>query len=116
LGLAVACVTPEASGDDRSLIVVETGPDMSRPRLISILDDAGLATRSIAADTGGAAGRRLFMVEVDGFQGSDGPELSHLAAALGESFVSAQVIGAYAAPFDLGALAAPGAGVDKAGP
>lgn len=106
LGLAVACITPQPSGDDRTLIAVETDPEMSRTRLISLLDDAGLATRYISADTGGGGGKRHFMVEVDGFQGSDGPELARLAEALGESFVGAQVIGAYAAPLDLDALAA----------
>ncbi|MEO8715188.1 MAG: chorismate mutase [Acetobacteraceae bacterium] len=90
--LVVAAIAPDASGQDRALIAVEMGADISHARLTSALGAADLAPRSLILrrDPGQGA---LGLVEVDGFMADDDPRLARIGALR-----QPIVLGAYAIP------------------
>lgn len=90
--LAIACVEPESTGDDRTLMVLTAGGGPDRAALDGALDGVGLAGRAVAA-----AGGRL-LVEVDDFLGPGDERLDGLCRALAPAAGGAVSIGAYAAP------------------
>lgn len=47
--LVIACRPHDPSGEDRSLLAVETSPDLSRDRLRILMDGVGLASRGLIA-------------------------------------------------------------------
>lgn len=97
-GLAVATMAPEPSGDDRSLIAIETREPMSRTGITRALADAGFAV-SFAASRG--AGGDMHLAEVAGFVTGDASGLAALRGKLGEAARLVEVIGAYAVPLAL---------------
>ena len=98
-GLAVADMAPEPSGDDRTLIVIETPGSVSRAALARAVESAGLVLRFAAGHGGGGTAHLL---EVDGFLTSDDAALARLRSALGDAARDVTVIGAYAVPLSLG--------------
>jgi chorismate mutase/prephenate dehydratase len=93
--VAIARVAPEATGEDRSLLAIETAEDLSRTRLTSALSAAGLPLVVIVDEGRSGAGR--YLAEIDGFvEASDG-RLAQLSAALGASLSRLAILGAYAA-------------------
>lgn len=95
--VALARVTPEETGDDRSLLTVETGEQLSRARLIGALTAVGLPPiwqASGPAQIGGG----LYLLEIEGFVSSDDPRLAKLAEILGNVLNRVTVLGAYPAP------------------
>jgi len=102
--LAIARQQPEASGDDRALLVIETTTQISRARLVELLREVGLAAGlHVATALQGDADRRLSLVEVDRFVPDDDAALKALADAApaaieGGAIARAVVIGAYATP------------------
>ncbi len=97
-GLAVAAMIPEPSGDDRSLVVIETREPMSRTAITRALADAGFIVH-FAASRG--AGGNLHLAEVDGFIEPAAPALRTLSGKLGDTARHVTVIGAYAVPLKL---------------
>lgn len=90
---AVAKVAPDATGDDRSLLVVETASEMSRAGLRELLVKAGLTVRSIVPDP---ADVKVHLIEVDGFFTAEDATVERLAAA--DEIGAIYVIGAYGVP------------------
>lgn len=97
-GLAIAVMAPESSGEDRSLIAMETVESLSRAALSRAFETAKLTVRFSAGRGGGGT---THLAEVDGFIAADDPALGRLRAALGDSVRDVVVIGAYAVPLRL---------------
>jgi chorismate mutase / prephenate dehydratase len=87
----------EASGEDRSLIAIETQAELSRARLIAALANAGLAVTLFIADEGADTASNL--VEIDDFVTSGDRRLDAALAPLGDKILRVALLGAYARPF-----------------
>jgi len=93
--VAIARVAPEATGEDRSLLVIETSEELSRARLTSALSAAGLPPVYIVdAPRSGVA---RYLAEIDGFIAAGDGRLAQFAAAVGPSLMHVVTLGAYAA-------------------
>ncbi len=93
--VAIARVAPEATGEDRSLLVIETSEELSRARLTSSLSTAGLPPVYIVdAPRSGVA---RYLAEIDGFIAPNDGRLAQFAAAVGPSLMHVVTLGAYAA-------------------
>jgi chorismate mutase len=105
--LVIARQQPEASGEDRSLLVIETTAQISRARLVDVLRQAGLAPGlHVSTALQGDADARLSLLEVDRFVPDDDAVLKALGDAVpsvieGGAIARAVVIGAYAVPLSL---------------
>jgi hypothetical protein len=111
--VAIACLTPEETGDDRSLLTVELGEELSRARLIGALTSAGLAphwqaTGPSHGGQGSGQGGGLFLIETMGFVAPDDRRLMKLAETLGSALNRVTVLGAYPSPIGATANAAGG--------
>ncbi len=100
LGALVIAAGPlEATGNDRSFIMIDCAEALSRSRLTGVLGKAGVR-HHLFVEAGGAAaidGRVRYLVELDGFITDDHALLAALVE--GEELVeSARVVGAYAVP------------------
>lgn len=93
----VACRDPEPTGEDRTLVAVETVPDVSRDRLRSLLATAELNATALIA-THRADGRWLHLVEVAGhFAGGD-DRLAKLVSSGRDAIRHVRIIGGYPMP------------------
>ena len=93
----LACLEPEESGDDRSLVAIESATGLSRNRISGALAKVGLpAFTSVLDQVSG--GVHHYLVEVPGMVADGDPRLSELGAALGLESGRVAVIGAYAVP------------------
>lgn len=90
----VACRDPEATGDDRSLVAVETAPDVSRDRLRAAFAAANLDLVAMSA-THRADGAWTHLVELAGHVVGDDPRLAELVQAK-DPVTHVRVIGGYA--------------------
>lgn len=86
--LVAALFAPEASGDDATLLGIETDEQPSRTSLKAELEKAGFTGRILAAGKYGA--RPLALAEVDGFIENGDPRLAQL------NKYRVQLLGAYA--------------------
>ncbi|HEX7967933.1 MAG TPA: chorismate mutase [Stellaceae bacterium] len=94
----------DATGDDRSFIIVEKQGELSRARLIAALKEAGLAVTLFAAhEPDGAAA--LNLVEIDDLVRPDDTRLQQALHPLREQVARVMPLGAYARPFATAALA-----------
>lgn len=101
--LVIACRDHDESGDDRTVLVLETGPDVSRDRLRAVLAADGLEPAELLAiHRHGAVW--LHMVEVLGHITAADPRLAKLIAPK-EPVSHVSVIGGYATPLAPEALA-----------
>lgn len=98
-GLAIAVMPAEPSGDDITLVAIETDTPMSRTAIVRAVGDVGFNVR-FAATKG--AGENLHLVEVLGFYNDDAPELGALRGAMAGTARHILVIGAYAVPLAVG--------------
>lgn len=97
--LAIARTTPEPTGDDHSVVAVETGPDISRSAFTDALTEAGLAPRAIWDARPASDGARFHVIEVRGFVEPDDARLAALRGASdGGGIRNALLLGAYATP------------------
>ncbi len=99
--LVLAAVPAEATGDDRTLLAVEVGQDVSRGRLKDVLEGAGFATLQLRTHHLPGGGGAVHLVEVQGFVASDDARLDAATLKLGESATRMLPIGAYATPITL---------------
>ncbi len=98
-GMALAMMAPEPSGEDRSLIALESNDGLGRGRLREVLERLGLPVRATWSHAW--AGREASggtLAEVEGFLPGDGPVLGELKSILGAEVLRVAVIGAYAVP------------------
>lgn len=91
----VSTLTPDASGDDRSLMGMEIMPDMSTARIVGMLREAGfdvgsiLIRRTVRRDAG------YVLADIDGLVARDDPRLSSLTGFLAPPVI----LGTYAVPY-----------------
>ncbi len=97
---AVACIPPEPSGDDVTIIALDAEADVSRGRLIESLAKAGLSSRVLVTHEAGEADRRAHLIHVDDFVREDDSRLAAVVADIGDGLHRALVLGAYPIPLD----------------
>jgi chorismate mutase/prephenate dehydratase len=90
----LACRDPEPTGDDRTLVAVETMPDLSRDRLRALMSAAGLEATQLLA-THRADDRWLHLAEVDGAIARDDPRVEQLLAGGKDAVRHVRIIGGY---------------------
>lgn len=90
--LVVACRDHDETGDDRTLLAVETAPDISRDRLRAAFAAAGLDLATVMA-TRRSDAVWTHLVEVSGFV----PRSDSRLAAIKDPVTHARAIGGYAA-------------------
>lgn len=84
----------EQTDDDRTLIVAETVPDVSRDRMRGLVATAGLEATAMMATRRGDSSW-LHLIEITGFATAETPELAALAK---DPVLHVSVIGGYAVP------------------
>jgi chorismate mutase len=98
---AVAPVSPEPTGDDRSLLAVETVSSVSRTQISAKLANAGLTQTAYWDMRSFAPEARVHLVEVDGFVTDADPRVMQLAHGNDETVRDVRCIGAYPTPLHL---------------
>jgi len=96
--LAFGRVPPESSGQDRSLIVIETREALSRAGVTGLAERIGIRGYPIASC---AAGMHFQLLDAEGFITDDDARIEELTKL--NDVEQATVIGAYAAPIDTSA-------------
>lgn len=92
----VACREPEATGDDFTLVAVETAPDISRDRLRAAFTAAGMDVANLVA-THRSDDVWRHLVEVPGYVAAADSRLADLVQTR-DPVAHVRVIGGYAAP------------------
>ena len=100
--LVIACRDHDETGDDRSVLVLETGPDVSRDRLRAVLSAGGLEPADLLAIYRHGE-VWLHMVEVLGHVTFADSRLTQLVAPK-DPISHVTVIGGYATPLALSSL------------
>ncbi|MGE5548325.1 MAG: chorismate mutase [Solirubrobacterales bacterium] len=93
--LVIACRPHDPTGDDRTLVAVETVPDVSRDRLRALLVGAGIEPTAMVATHRGEAAW-LHLVEVQGYLDRGDARLEALVGSR-DPVRHTSVIGGYAA-------------------
>jgi len=101
--LVIACRDHDETGDDRTLIALETAPDVSRDRLRAAVLAAGLESAGVVAICR-HGDVWLHLAEILGHVTADDPRLARLTL-LREPVAHVSVIGGYATPLPPEALA-----------
>ncbi|MFP6747449.1 MAG: chorismate mutase [Alphaproteobacteria bacterium] len=94
--LAVAKMTPEASGHDATLIAIETDQDVSLARVVELLGTCGFTPHPLAVQELGQSGQRLQLVELDGFVTPDDQGMAKFHENLAGDLSRVAILGAYA--------------------
>ncbi len=95
---AVATAEPEPSGDDCTLISVEEKADVSRTRLLGLLDAVGIAATVLDAWNGGGKTPDAFLISASGFIAHDDRRLAAFEDSAKDAIGWVKVIGAYPTP------------------
>jgi len=95
---AVAALELEETGDDITVILVESDHSGSRGRTLDILNDHKVNARIMGAQEQEPADLRRLMIELDGFRSKDDPLFVELADKLGDGFRRLVILGAYPRP------------------
>ena len=97
-GVQIGQVPLEASGDDLTWLVIETPEELSRSRVLSWLEKAGLKARMRAMHSPKSFAASFYLVEVDGYLAEDGVALEQVQAAAGKALARMSHIGVVARP------------------
>ncbi|MGE4529369.1 MAG: chorismate mutase [Rhodospirillaceae bacterium] len=95
---AVAPVAPGETGEDRSLLAVETVSSVSRSQVATKLANAGLKLLTYWDVRSFGPEAKVHLVEVDGFVTDSDPRVVRLAHGNDDSLRYARCIGAYPTP------------------
>lgn len=90
----VACREPEDTGDDRTLVAIETAPDISRDRLRAVFTSANLDLAAMVA-THRSEGVWRHLVELSGYVAGTDPRLAEMVQTK-DPVTHVRVIGGYA--------------------
>ena len=93
--LAVAKLVPEASGDDTTLMMVETDLDVSRARVGDQLGQCGFQVHPLAVHEQDQIGVRLQLIELAGLVNHDDPALAAFHEKMAEGLSRVAILGAY---------------------
>lgn len=100
---AIGSIAQSATGDDTSVLYFETSQEMSRTRLQTLLRQAGIEARIVAAgQEANRDQRRELLLETTDFVGEGDARIATLLASGGEAILRAVPVGGYANPLDLG--------------
>ena len=99
LALCVASIAPDESGDDRSLFVLRTSPEVSRARLNDAIAAAGVKPVRLIGRGVPMDGTSVFMAELEGFAGPDDSRIARLTDPDNGIAESVIFLGVYATPF-----------------
>jgi chorismate mutase / prephenate dehydratase len=102
--LAIGRLAQRDTGADRTLIAVETAPDISRTRIFTIL--SGLSLECTFLDSCDHDGGAVKLIEVAGFVAPSDPRLERFREQLGAALYRLVPFGGYAVPPPFGAPAA----------
>jgi hypothetical protein len=95
--LVLARLDPEPSGDDVSLLLIESPGEASRSRITAALQKAGFPTLLSALDHA-RGGEHFYLIEVPEIVTDNDPRLAAAAAALGVERARVLTLGGYARP------------------
>ncbi len=98
--MAIARVTPEASGDDISLIAFESTENISRDRIRKEAESAGLSLDWAATWTQDTLPTRWQLAEIDGFIPDSDPRLTTLFSSLENEVTRFVNLGCFAKPIN----------------
>ncbi|HKS90133.1 MAG TPA: chorismate mutase [Stellaceae bacterium] len=101
--LAIGHGAPQPTGHDRTLILTESAPDISRGRLFSILSGIGFACTFMASCEHAEGASSL--IEIDGFLPPFEPRLAEVREQLGPAVHRLLRVGGYAVPLSAAELA-----------
>lgn len=96
-GLVIACRPHDDTGADRTLVAVETVPDLSRDRLRALFAAAGLDSGSVLA-THREEDRWLHLCEIESYLTDSDPRLASLLGGGKDPVRHTRVIGGYPLP------------------
>ncbi len=99
-GFAVAALETEITGDDRTLVVLETSHDVSQSRLNSALEAAALDARWLHTASPVTA-RRQHVLDVAGFLSENSEAITGLKKVLEPALERVYILGHYASPIIL---------------
>ena len=99
-GFVIACRPHDDTGADRTLVAVETGPDLSRDRLRALFAAAGLDPVAVLA-THRVEDHGLHLCELEYFLAADDPRLAVLLGGGKDLVRHARIIGGYPLPLTL---------------
>lgn len=99
-GFVIACRPHDDTGADRTLVAVETGPDLSRDRLRALFAAAGHDAVAVLS-THRADDHWLHLCELDGFMAASDPSLTTLIGGGKDPVRHARIIGGYPLPLSL---------------
>lgn len=108
--LCVASIPPDESGNDRSLFMLRTSPEVSRARLNDAIAAAGIKPLRLIGRGTPPDDTSVFLAELDGFAGPDDPRMAKLADPDTGTVEAAVFIGVYAVPFSAEEIADRGDG------
>jgi len=102
---AVAPVTAEPTGNDRTLLIVEAGGPLSRSEFANRVKAAGFES-AIIQSWQPQSGQPvwLHLLDVEGYLSENDPKLARLAERVGESLRQVWPVGSYAVPLGAGDL------------
>lgn len=99
-GVVIACRPHDDTGADRTLVAVETVPDLSRDRLRALFAAASLDAASVVA-THRRDDHWLHLCEVDAYLTADDPRLAVLVGGGKDPVCHVRIIGGYPLPLSL---------------
>ncbi len=99
--LLIGKVAPESTGNDISLLSIETDGDVSQNRLHAAFEKRNLAVRWLAT-LSFPSGHRAHLVEIKGFHTAEDADMLAFKQDIGASLLAIASIGAYAAPIATG--------------
>lgn len=97
---AVGAIEQEPTGDDTTLLLIETEGEVSRTRLQTLLHQTGLDAQILAAAGVPGHGTSHLLVANKGFVGAGDGRLEAFVAKAGETILRLAPVGGYANPLD----------------
>lgn len=108
--VAVARMAQERTGDDRSLLIIETKGEVSRSRFVAAMQAAGFDPSYIAEwQDNQDPNSWLHLIEIGDFVSPEDPRVGRLVGSEENAIVRAIQAGGYAVPLDEAELEDPGA-------
>jgi chorismate mutase len=95
--LLIARVDPEPTGDDVTLISIETEADVSQSRLKAIFDKHKAQVNWLSAESF-PSGHRIHLIEMKGYYKLEDEALQAVSRDVGSSLISLRHLGSYAVP------------------
>jgi chorismate mutase/prephenate dehydratase len=97
---AIGTLEQEETGDDTTLLLLETEGEISRTRLQSLLQQAGFEAQILAAGEAQGRGLSHLLLANRGFVGAQDSRLARFITMAGDTILLAAPVGGYANPLD----------------